>query len=193
MDLIKESKLIGKKTSRELQDTQNMEYQYLGAMAPDLTTIPLYEYENWGQGKQNLCRWLPCVLLLQMEWGPSQYLRPKNFLIMLHWQEVLPTCNHRHQPISWPKLLLNLELQKVNCFVESIASALSLKLGCDFLGGPGPTKASVQRSKLWQVFYQQPTSVTYILMWAIRLLLMRHLRDKRIMFAAQAMVEVQLN
>lgn len=31
----------------------------------------------------------------------------------------------RHQPISRPKLLLSLELQKVNCFAESTASTLS--------------------------------------------------------------------
>lgn len=121
-------------------------------------------------------------------WGQRTFLWcyvGKKYCPLLH-----PTPNHRHQPISLPKLLLNLDLQKINCLVESVASTLSLKLGWDCVGGPGP---AVRPSKLWQVFDQQPTSVTYILMWAIRLLLMRHLRDKRIMPAAQAMVEVQLN
>ena len=47
----------------------------------------------------------------------------RNIALLLH-----PTQNHRHQPISLPKSLLNLELQKINCFVESVASTLSLKL-----------------------------------------------------------------
>lgn len=64
----------------------------------------------------------------------------RNIALLLH-----PTHNHRHQPISLPKSLLNLELQKINRFVESIASALSLKLGCDCVGGPGP---AVRPSKL---------------------------------------------
>lgn len=47
---------------------------------------------------------------------------------------------------------------------------------------------SYDKSSTWQ-----PTSVTYILICAIRLVLMRHLRDKRIMPAAQAVVKVQSN
>lgn len=169
-------------------------------MAPDLTIISFYEYENWGQGKQAVPPSPGHHVCSCHAWNeiPANVCGQRTFLLcyvdkkccpLLH-----PTHHCRHQPISGPKLFLNLQLQKVNCFVESIASALSLKQGCDCIeGGPSPAKATVQPSKLWQVFYQQPTSVTYILMWAIRLLLMRHLRDKRIMLAAQAMVEVQLN
>lgn len=41
----------------------------------------------------------------------------------------------RHQAISRPKLLPSLEVQKVNCFVESIASTLSW--GVTALGAGG--------------------------------------------------------
>lgn len=55
MDVIKESELIGTKTSSALRDKWNTEYQDLGGMTPDLTTTPFYEYANWGQGTQQLC------------------------------------------------------------------------------------------------------------------------------------------
>ena len=57
-------------------------------------------------------------------------------------------------------------------------------------GGPRQLSSlqSYDKPSTWQ-----PTSVTYILIGAIRLLLMRHLRDKRIMLAAWAVVKVQLN
>lgn len=46
MDVIKESELIGTKTSSALRDKWNTEYQDLGGMTPDLTTTPFYEYAN---------------------------------------------------------------------------------------------------------------------------------------------------
>lgn len=39
MDVIKESELIGKKTPRALQDKWNTEYQDLGSVTPDLTSL----------------------------------------------------------------------------------------------------------------------------------------------------------
>lgn len=67
---------------------------------------------------------------------------------------------------------------------------LSLGWGWCGVGGTGQLSSlqSYDKSSTWQ-----PTSLTYILICAIRLLLMRRLRDKRITLTARAVVKVQLN
>lgn len=84
MGLIRESKLIGKKTPRALQDKWNTEYQSLGTMAPDLTTISFYEYENWGQGKQAVPPVIMCAPVTPgMRFQPMSVAKELSYYVML--------------------------------------------------------------------------------------------------------------